>query len=319
MMNENNVFAGIPASEKIKPGPNPFEKLFNWFRSNLLDVLLFLFCAIYILRALADITESDKTIYEILADGAVALIGNYLVKRLMAKKGILKGLVSPKFIAKTNAYGQKKEEIAPFVEELHPFCDKFNASRLKQKQAEFLLKYAMTYTNFAKGVYNYDPKKKKIADECRKIKIFEYTPEMLTNAYDNATSDAEIMTATIRKYESKQWFWDLVLSIMFAILFGYFTVQTVKDFNFGLLVWYSIQVGFFLLNGKIKQDSAYYFVTEVLRGKIDRAITIIDSFINIRNKNPGIFKVDLELIEEKTDEAEKDMHSVTTAPHNFTS
>jgi len=274
------------------------EKVFEWCKNNFIDILVFLFCLIYILRAVARINESEKTVLEIIADGVVALLGNYLVKTLLSKRGLLKGLISPKFIATTNFYGKKKGEISTFVEELHPFCDKLNADRLRQKQSEFLLKYAMNYNKFIKGAYDYDPKKKNILKECRKITVFEYTPEMLTNAYDNATSDKKIMTATIKKYERSKRLSDALFGVLIFLLFGYYTIKPANEFSVELLAWYALHIIFFLTNGAINHSSSYFFVTETLRGKINRAVTIIDSFINIRNKHPDIFKVDFEIEKE---------------------
>lgn len=268
----------------------PNDKIAEWFKRNIENFVLVIICVIYIFRGVAEIEETGKKVLEIIADGAVALIGGYVIKAIMDKKGILKGLIAPKFVATTNNYGAKKTEISGFVEELYPFCMKTNAERLKQKQAEFLLKHAMSYDHFINGLYDIDKEKKKIADKCRKIKVFEYTPVMLTNAYDNAKSEEELLTATIGKYERKQRVGDAVIGLVTFVLFGYFGFKP-GEIVWANIAWAALQVGLFLANGMMKYMNAYFFVTETLRGKIKRVIDILDEFINIRAKHPGIFKV----------------------------
>lgn len=283
-MNENVKYEHYEKYDAAK------DKFGNWLRHNVENIILVFICAIYILRGVAEIEESGKTVLEILADGAIAFLCGYLIKGIMGRKGILKGLTSPKFVATTNAYGKKKEEISGFVEELYPFCIKTNAERLKQRQTEFLLKHAMSYDHFINGLYDVDKEKKKIADKCRKIKVFEYNPVMLTNAYDNAKSEEELLTATIQKYERSQLVQNFVLGIVFAVLFGYYGFKP-GAFNLANISWAALQVAFFWANGKLKELNAYLFVAETLRGKIKRVIDILDEFINIRSKHPGIFKV----------------------------
>ena len=268
----------------------PADKIAEWFKRNLENFVLLIVCGIYIFRGIADIDRTGKTVLGIIADGAIAFIGGYVIKAIMDKKGVLRGLIANKFVATTNIYANKKTDISGFVEELTPFCDKSNAERLKQKQKEYLLNYAMSYDLFIQGFYDRDKEKRKIAEQCRQIKVFEYTPVMLTNAYDNAKSEEELLTATIGKYERKQRFGDALIGIITFLLFGYFGFKP-GTWIWANIAWASLQVGLFLANGMIKYMNAYFFVTETLRGKIKRVVDILDEFINIRAKHPGIFKV----------------------------
>lgn len=276
----------------------PNDRLVKWLKNNLENIALVFICAVYVLRGVFTIETSNKTVLEILADGAVSLVGAFLIKAVLDKKGILKGLIAPKFIATTNAYGKKKTEIADFVEELFPFCNMSNAERLKQKQKEFLFKYALSYEKFIKGEYNDDPKYKTILKECRAIKVFEYTPTLLTNAYDNAKDETELLTATIQKYERTQRVGDIIIGVVFFLLFGYFAPGK-NQVDAANTLWYALQVSMFLAIGMTKYMNSYYFITEKLRGKINRVIDILDEFINTRKKNPGIFKVDYNVAEKQ--------------------
>lgn len=52
-----------------------------------------------------------------------------------------------------------------------------------------------------------------------------------------------------------------------------------------------ITSGLFLGERQAQRVKRLSFVAETLRGKIKRVIDILDEFINIRSKHPGIFKV----------------------------
>ena len=288
---------------KIDDYTTPSDRFVGWLKSNLDNFALALICVVYVLRGVLTIETSDKTVLEILADGAVSLLGAFLIKMVLDKKGILKGLISPKFVATTNVYGIKKTEISGFVEELDPFCNKKNEENLKQARKEFLLNYSMNYDLYAKGHYDNDETKKDIIKECRKIKVFKYTPTLLTNAYDNSKNEQELLTATIEKYEKQQRLGDVALGIAIFLLFSYF-VPGKNAIDAANTLWYALQVALFLAFGMVKYMNSFYFVSEKLRGKINRVIDILDEFINIREKNVGIFKVEYETA--KDDEPAKE-------------
>lgn len=103
-MNENVKYERYEKYDAAK------DKFGNWLRHNVENIILVFICAIYIFRGVAEIEESGKTVLEILADGAIALLCGYLIKGIMGRKGILKGLTSPKFVATTNAYGKRKKK-----------------------------------------------------------------------------------------------------------------------------------------------------------------------------------------------------------------
>lgn len=267
------------------------DKFASFLKGNIETFILVAICAVYIFRGIADIQESGKTVWEIIADGAVAFAFGYIVKAIMGKKGMLNGLISPKFIATTNQYGDQKIKIQNYVEELTTFCDKKNDSKLKQTQIDFLIKHAMNYNLFISGFYDDDKSKKRILKKCRKIKVFEYTPTLITNAYDSTTDEKEMMNVSISKYQSSQLSGNLIIGGLSFVLFGYFTLGK-NAFDWAKIEWYALQVMIFLANGFLKQMNAYFFVTETLRGKVKRVMDIIDEFMNLRAKSPGIFAVE---------------------------
>ena len=275
------------------------DKFTGWLKNNIENAILVILAIAYIFRGITSIEESGKTAIEIIADGTVAFLCGYIVKSIMNRKGILAGFTSEKFIATTNSYGRQKIEIASYVEELTPFCDMKNKDRLKQEQSVFLLKHAMNYSNFIQGHYDNDETKKDILKECRNIKVFQYTPTLLTNAYDTATEEKELLNTSLKSFNIKQYAGDFSIGAVMFFVFGYFTIRN-NGWDWAAIFWYALQIAIFMTIGLLKYMNAYFFVSETLRGKINRVMSIVDEFKNIREKNPNIFKVVFETAEEKT-------------------
>jgi len=253
----------------------------QFLQKNIENFILIILCTVYVLRGLASIEESGKTALEIFADGALAFIVGYIIKRVLDRKGILRGLSSDKFIATCNEYGNKKMEIAPIIEELAPFCDERNANELKQRQIEYLTKEALSYNKFIAN--EYDAKDKRIK-KARRLKSTRITPTMLTNAYDNTSNEQELLSASIKKYERSQAGGDLTIGLLTAFLFGYYALKP-NGLDTATVIWCALQVAIFLTNGMFKYMSSYFFITETLRGKIKRVMDIIDEFINKKRQS----------------------------------
>ena len=260
----------------------------QFLQKNIENFILIILCAVYVLRGLASIEESGKTTLEIFADGALAFIVGYIIKRVLDRKGILRGLSSDKFIATCNEYGNKKMEIAPIIEELAPFCDERNANELKQRQIEYLTMEALSYNKFIANEYDANDKRIKKA---RRLKSTRVTPTMLTNAYDNTSNERELLSASIKRYERSQAGGDLTIGLLTAWLFGYYALKS-NGLDTATVIWCALQVAIFLTNGMFKYMSSYFFITETLRGKIKRVMDIIDEFINKKRQSVKTDAVD---------------------------
>lgn len=293
---------------------NKKDKIVTFFKSNIETLILIVICAVYVFRGIADIKESGKTVYEILADGSIAFFTGYIIKAILNRKGMLVGLTSPKFMATTNEYGNKKMQIQTYVEELTPFCDKRNAEKLKQSQIDYLTKNAMSYNLFIQGFYDDDKKKKRILKKCRSIKVFKYTPTLLTNAYDSTTDEKELMNISLSKFQSSQLTGNLIIGILSFILFGYYGLSK-KEFDWAQIEWYALQVMTFLATGFLKYLNSYFFVTETLRGKVKRVMDVIDEFINLRTKSPDAFTI--EWAQVKKEGSNKSPLIVPPTPPNY--
>lgn len=283
---------------------NLSRRITVFVKNNMNTIILILICVSYVLYGMLTVEETGKTIQEIIGSGALSALAGFLIKTSRAKSGIIDGMNSQMFIIKTNAYGKKKEEITPFIDEIPQFCDYKNEARLKQKQSEYLAKYAMKYELFVSGYYDKDPKKQEILKKIRSIKVYQYTPITFTNAYDNTTKEDELLSANVKKYNRSNNTIKVLATVVCGILFGYYTFS--YSFDWAHIIWALFQVAVYLIMGQIDYNNSYYFVTQTLRGKIERVITILDEFINLRREYPGIFTLKIETETEEQNNKNKD-------------
>lgn len=270
---------------------NISQKITLFVKNNMTNIALILVCFAYIFYGMLTVEKTGKTISEIVGGGLISAVTGFLIKTLRRKSGIQDGMISPVFIAKINAYGQKKVEISPYISELPQFCNYKNATRLKQKQAEYLVRYSMDYDLFMQGYYDNDKTKKKILEKVRKMEVYQYTPVTFTNAYDNATEEEDILSTNVKKYESKDTISKILTTVVCGFLFGYYTVG--QEISMTNVTWAILQISLYLIMGQIDYNNSYYYVTQTLRGKIERVICVLDEFLILRNKYKDMFQVNL--------------------------
>lgn len=270
------------------------QKITAFAKRNINTLIIVLISVAYIFYGMITIEESGQTVAEIVGGSVLSTIVGFAIKQFRMRTGTNDGLSAPIFVAKTNAYGKKKEEIAPFIDELGNFCAFKNRKRLRQKQEEYLINYSMSYDKFIKGEYNNstDPLVQKVLKKVRSMKVFAYTPLLLTNAYGNSNFEEETLNVSIAKYERTKALTRLIITVLCGVLFGYFVPR--QDFSVSSLIWSALQVALYLVLGQIEYNNAYYFVTQTLRGKIERVICILDEFTVLRSEHEGIFKVEVD-------------------------
>lgn len=266
------------------------KKITLFIKDNISNISLVLICLSYILYGMLTIQESGKTVAEIIASGLISAFAGFAIKATRMSSGLADGYNSQLFLMKVNLYGEKKAEISEYIEELTPFCSFKNEERLRQKQSEYLTQHAMKYELFANGYYDNDETKSKILEKTRAIKVYEYTPSLITNAYGNFKKEEDILNNNPKSYKIRKTRNRVIITIMIGLIWGYFDI--VQNFNVGGIIYSSLQVALYLILGQLEYNDAYYFVTQTLRDKIDRVVSIIDEFQNIRKNHPNKFKLE---------------------------
>ena len=112
------------------------------------------------------------------------------------------------------------------------------------------------------------------------------------------------------QYETKSSIIDIVSRIGIAIIFGYFGVDLIKDFNFINLIWQLFQVSLFLVMGIVKLYQSFIFIKDEFRARIQKKTNILREFSNFVTANPSPTEAEIlvtikpteEIVEENAEE-----------------
>lgn len=285
------------------------EIIADFLKKNLTNIFLILLCVVYILRGVITMDSEGRTLSDIIIDGLLAFFVAVSIKILMRQKGLTAGYNCSKFVATANAYGDSLEKnVTEYTIECEKYCKYKNKVRLELEQRKYLLRHGLDYHKFLNNEYDEEFKKitnKKerkhklnILKHCRHIKIYEYSTVMITNAYDNNTSEDKLLSQSAKKYKAKTLTSNFFIGLLCMFLFGYYSVKG-GEFDVYSIIWCSIQIALYLVLGAIEQMNAYEFVSETLRGKIKRVISIIDDFTNVRTKQPNLLEEEVNQNEQK--------------------
>lgn len=313
---------------------NNWQKMNTFFKKNLSNFVVAIICLVYIFFGLVQIGINKNDWWNIAAYFGVAFMVGFTIKAVWSESGIQDGLNSQPFIEKISFYGEKKASISKFSEELDPFCEYENKTRLKQAREDYLFKFNLKYDKYIKGAYNkqidelYEKSQKrhdrnwqkahnleKILKNVEKINVYQYTFLLITNAYDSESAkgdnEKKTLSASLPKFRITSKTRGIFTHLLNAILFAAFTL-TMGTLNWASLIWYCFQVAVFLINGQIAYSQGYNYVVQNMRAKVERVINIIDEFINIRDKNPGIFeeKIKINLREEEENKENEETASI---------
>ena len=76
-----------------------------------------------------------------------------------------------------------------------------------------------------------------------------------------------------------------------AFLFGYFSIDPTKGFNYAGMIWSTVQVAYYLAIGSIQYFNGYNFMVDTYRTVLIRKTNILERFKNMFYEYPEQFKV----------------------------
>ena len=288
---------------------NGENKVKSFVKNNFLYFIIAFACVAYIAYGFINITESGKTIIEIVGQGAVIILFGYAITYLFSMQGMLSG-DKKKEVADTNELHSKcVKEIDPKINLMDGWCEIQNANALKSVRRSILNAVGLSYDECfdedgivkpiefdfkekpskdigsnekykmeLKKVKRYNNEQRARARALRKavrVKITLLTTDSIT-ATNIKNKDPHNLGMDRRTYQKMEASSGLLSKIIIAVVFSYFTVNFL--FGYEYLISSLIQVGIFLLMGGIKWVQSYYFVIETLRKRTVRQINYIKRF-----------------------------------------
>lgn len=284
----------------------------GYLKTNMFFIGVLILGIVYITRGLITIEPTGKTVLAILADSALAMITGYLITSLLSKQGLMKGIEDLKVQSTNNLHAKTVVECDSFIDKLDEFCELENDKSKIKEQTRILAPVGLSYKDFINENFKFieDPKDKyqKLANAERRkairkakhIKLTSLTACMLTSD-GGKQNDPFNLGKTTREYESTTNKRRLYKKVLNGVVFGYFGVGMVQDFNWTSLLWTGIQVIIFITMGMLSYAQSYTFMTDENRQRTIKKINILHMFINWSKADTSKEEVEVkqEIVENK--------------------
>lgn len=233
----------------------------------------------------------QKSFWTIVAEGATGFALGVVIGHNLKLQGIMKGNRSEQMRATRTLHGQIVDRIAGFIDRLDGWCAMQNAIALKRERTRILTAAGLRYDDCFDGEgvarlvdlsglpEDTAKMRKKALRAASRVRITPLSTATLTSDVGRA-HDPFYFGETPEQYQRRTDVTDMASKIVMALIFGYFGVSMVEDFQFAELAWRGLYVAILLAMGAIKMVRAYLFVTDTYRGNVVQKINHLQSFEN---------------------------------------
>ena len=255
------------------------EKIGDFFKKNIYNMVLLLVSVVFIFKDLVLLETGVKPIEQIISDGLIAFVMGMAFNIILGKKGVLAAQATKEYIDTMWAYGKQVEATDDKVNMLDDFCEKKNEARIARFQTRILSRGRIKYDDFVnKGMLEIciDKYQKKYYKKAKRVKIHMITPDNLLSETDASYEKGE-KEISLHEYETKKNFKDAGSKVLFALIFGYFSVSGINS-DMSAVLWGTVQLAIWLVMGLLSYIQNYTFVKDVYRQKIIRKTNLLAEF-----------------------------------------
>ena len=289
------------------------EKIKGWLRESLGHAAILLLVAAYVGSALLTMSETGKTVGEIVRESFTYMLFCISIDHLFTLQGLMNGERDPLMAATKAEHAKAVDAIKEHINYLDSWCVIKTREALKNARERRLMSEGMSYTDYfdAQGralgyrapamppeLYPKPGEPWQIAVQRReRRRVFEHEERRRQRAYRAAVrmsvtpllsgaltglvarrDDPYHFSASNAKYESEQVWRSAVWYVAVALLLGYYGVELIDNFAYQLLLLRALQVALALGRGVMRQRRACLFVTEKKRDELIHKIDILEMF-----------------------------------------
>lgn len=275
---------------------NQMDNIRQMFQNYMYFLIVAVMSVVYIFYGLLTIETTGKTIVQIIRDGAINLIFGWLIGKMLSMQGYSDG-GRHKYLEKTREeYNAKKAEINSIVDRLEDFVKIRNAQDLKEYQTIVLTSEALKYSDFEAGKFadyrseeaktKYNKHQLKAIYRCYHPKLKQLnSSDIITGENLNYKSQND-MGETQKENEKKSDIKAFGSRIAFALFFGYFGVSLLNGFDWGNVIWTTIQAVTFLASGLMRYYNSFVFMKEGMVERYRKQMHLLDIFEQWDKHNP---------------------------------
>lgn len=272
-------------------------KIKNFFRRSLGFMVVTVTSAAYVATAFITLESTGKTVWQVVSDGAVVYFLGLFLNRFFGLQGMILGEEDPRVVATNRLHAEKVTTISPYMGKLDEWCHKKNVQNLVEQRTKMLATEGMYYGDFFdengsakeftfrenmmknRKTRRLEKLRFRCYEKAIRMKLSPLSSTLLTSEGGHA-DDPYNFGRTKWDYERNSVTKDAVAKIAFAVVFGFFSAELIKNFSYAELIWKGFQIGIFLLIGVSKMYMSKFFITDEYRGRVIKKIDCLQMFEN---------------------------------------
>lgn len=261
-------------------------KLTRFIQKNIFDIAIVVICLARIVFGLAEIQKTGKTVAGIIADGAITLVFSVILSRLLEGKGLIAGEKATAYQDALERYRVKRDEAGQWIGKLDDWCHAYTEEHYAAKIRTLLLPLGLTYEQYVNNEYDesqFTDEQKKHYAKLKKAKVQRITTATLMSGELESDVEIDYEKATKKEYVKRSTKSDLLSKIILSVVFGYFTLPPITQWNWAGAVWALLHTSLILGLSIVKYFNAYNFVNEDLRAKLIDKTHKLNLFIKEQN------------------------------------
>ncbi len=243
----------------------------------------------YITYSLINISQTGKTVGEIIASGVLSMIVGLLINGIFRSIGIQRGENDDRTIATETLHSKTVDDIAPHFDKLDSYCENETSKTVERIRRKMLARECLRYEDYfdENGVsleFKADKNAKKSYK--RKLKAYKKAVNLSIKPLTASNLTAEGASAddpynfgkTKKQYTSGHNATDIVTRVIMAVVFGYFGVSLASEINLATIIWNSLQIVMYITGGIVQMYMSFSFVVNDYRHNKIRKIDILQKF-----------------------------------------
>lgn len=252
--------------------------------------------ALYILKGLYTLTESGKTVMQIIGDGAISASVGFIIGHLMRQTGISYGNDDLEVIKTKSLHARLLDKISPYVNKLDEFCKAETLLASTSIRQRILSRKGVMYedcfypdgtskmlritipSDASREEKRVLKAKMRAIKKAEKVKITPLTPESLSVEGTNY-NDPYDFGRTQGQYLRRKSGGDIIAKLFFGLIFGYYAIFLTKG-STDSIIWASLQIAIYLIFGATQMMQSYMFVKSECNARTMRKIDELQKFIN---------------------------------------
>ena len=254
------------------------DKVNKVMRDWIIDIVVIIMLAIYVLKAVVTIEMTEADVLVILGDCALLLVFMTTIKSLMLRKGIFAGEKSQGYIDVKSRYDNQLIKIMPKSQYLADYIVVFNERNKRTELSMILAGYGISYESYVSGVDNPTEYQSKGISIANKAKYLTINIEDLTGSGVKQSGKVKSLGQTKNEFMSNKSITDIGLTVLSVVIFAVFTFRLASEFSWASLIWVLMQLCVFLMKGAMSFISSYMFITEDFSNRVIRQTNLLIEF-----------------------------------------